>query len=122
MAFGTLCKTSEARGLANQYAQMSGRPKDAKSLAAYRVKQVKESGNIKGFCRDTRNNLPHFASSAKSSNNPSVNIQVPGAVVVQAQEDCDVAVPLRTTPRMRELYTICVQQQIDIWKLQQRWN
>lgn len=121
MAFGTLCKTNEARGLAAQYSRMSGRPQDAKSYAAFRVKQVKKSGNITQFCRTTRRNLPNFANSLKA-NDPTINLQVPGAVVIQAENDCDVAVPLRTTARMRELYTICVQQQVDIWKLQQRWN
>ena len=119
IAFGQLCKTSEARGIASQYSRISGRPQDAKNYAAYRVKEVRKSGNVKEFCRTTRRNLPNFVNSLKS-NDPS--IQVPGAVVVQAQEDCDVAVPLRDTARMRELYSICVQQQVDIWKLQQRWN
>lgn len=120
-AYSALC--SDEAELASAYA------KYAKSAGAYNQRQIDRAARSravavrkdKQFCRNTRQNLPHFRAGV-ASNNPATNLAVPPNVIETARRDCNVAVPVRTKKFHRELYEQCIDNQVQGWVIQERYR
>lgn len=123
IAYSKVCKSADVPDLIAAYRRYATKAgvytnHQIDKTAATRAKAARHESD---FCKGTNDALPVFRM-ALENNDPATNPAVPNNVIQRAQDDCGAAVYQRNTDFGRKLYSDCVQQQIDIWMMQDRYR